>query len=125
MNNKKSISIILGIIMVIGLGAAYFIINESAKTKPDNEYITVKYKKASVGAILTAELSDEGKKKYPQAQSYYIYGDDGMKELSIDIEKLGVESTVYPKADPGEKIVVFLYDKDRELIVKLDTKVIK
>lgn len=125
MNNKKSLSIILVIIVALGLGISYFVVSENAKSKPDNEYVTVKFKNASVGSILKAELTDEGKSKYPNAKKYSIYSEEGSKELSVIPGELEEEVTAYPKVTPGNMIQVFLYDEGGNLIIKLDSKVIK
>ncbi|MCM1990281.1 hypothetical protein [Oceanirhabdus seepicola] len=122
--NKKIIIGVLTLILIIG-GAVFGIVkNQEKKSTPDNNYITVEYRDAMLGSLLTANLTEEGKEKYSNASLYEVYDEKG-EVMSPDKLGLGKETVVLPKTKPGENVVIYLYDEAGELLDKLTSRVIK
>jgi len=122
--NKKIFIAILVVLLII-TGSIFGIYkSEEKKSTPDNKYITVKFRDASLGSILGVELTEEGNKKFSMAKTYRVFREDEF-EMSVEATKLGVETIVVPKTKPGKKVVIHLYDENGSLVEKLSSKVIK
>jgi len=122
--NKKIVIGVLTVILIIG-GAIFGIVNnQGKKSTPDNNYVTVEHRDAMLGSLLTANLTDEGKEKYPKASLYAVYDEMG-EVMSPDKLELGKETVVLPKTKPGENVVIYIYDEVGALIEKLTSRVIK
>ncbi len=122
--NKKIVIGMLAVILIIG-GAIFGIVkNQEKKSTPDNDYVTVEYRDAMLGSLLTVNLTEEGREKYSMAHLYRIYDEKG-EVMSPDNLELGKETIVLPKTKPGENVVIYLYDEVGKLIDKQISRVIK
>ncbi|WBW98680.1 hypothetical protein [Oceanirhabdus sp. W0125-5] len=122
--NKKILIPIMVVLLIIG-GVVFGIYkSEQGKGTPDNKYVTVKHRDASLGSIVGVDLSEEGKNKYPMAETYRVFTEENF-EMSVEATKIGEETIILPKSKPGKTVVIYLFDKEGDLVDKLNSKIIK
>lgn len=119
--NKKTISIIGVIVIILAISGIFYAKSRSSKVDPSAP-ITATVREASFGSVVNVTLSEAGKKQYIGVTKYQIYYKG--KPIARKIE-IGKPTTAFPARKENEKIVVKLLKSNDKVAFSVDLKLKK
>lgn len=119
--NKKTISIVGVIVIILAISGIFYAKNKSSKVDASAP-ITATVRKASFSSVVNVTLSDAGKKQYKGATKYQIYYNG--KPIAQKIE-IGKPTTAFPARKENDKVVVKLLKSNDKVAFSVDLKLKK
>lgn len=104
---KRNVSIIIGVIVILGMVVTTFLTVKPVSTDP----FQAKIEDTAVKAFskVTVSKTDIGKSKYPTAAKYVLY--ESGKNVSAVVD-LGKPVILFPAKKSGDKVQVKLFKTD-------------
>jgi len=116
--NKRAISIIVAIVVLVAIGSLFYIKNKSDKAEASAAApVVATVRKASFGSVVNVTLSDAGKKQYKGAVKYRVYYNHNAITQQIEI---GKPTTAFPVRKVNDKVEVSLIKADGKEAYKVE-----
>lgn len=118
--NKKTISIVAIIVIIIAIAGIFYMKNKPSKPEdsvPITIAATATVRKASFGSVVNVTLSEAGKKQYSGAVKYQLYY-EGKPITSKEV--IGKPTTAFPARKENEKVTIKLLKTDGKEAYSVD-----
>ena len=114
--NKKALSIVAFIIIIVAIAGVFYIKNKPNKPQAGAP-ITATVRKAAFGSVVNVTISDAGKKQYKGAVKYQVYYEG---KAITQKEEIGKPTTAYPARKENDKVVIKLIKSDDKEAFSVD-----
>lgn len=119
--NKKTISIVGVIVIILAISGIFYAKNNSSKVDA-NAPITATVRKATFSSVVNVTLSNAGKAQYKGATKYQMYYNE--KAISPKMS-IGKPTTAFPARKENDKVVVKLLKSNDKIAYSVDLKLKK
>lgn len=118
--NKKTISIVAIIIIILAVAGIFYIKNKPSKPEVSVPItLTATVRKASFGSVVNVTLSEAGNKQYNGAVKYQVFY-EGKPITSKEV--IGKPTTAFPARKENEKVTIKLLKTDGKEVYSVDLK---